>query len=211
MHKYPVIIIGAGGHAKVLADCLIKAGNRVLGFLDNDKNKHDMRILNLPVIGDDEIVNEYSSQSVRLVNGIGSVCAPKLRQEVYQFFSDKGYNFLNIIHPTAILGQAISLGTGVQVMAGSIIQPGTKIQCNTIINTGAIVDHDCEVGAHVHISPGTTLSGNVKIGHRTHIGAGSTIIQGITIGSDCLVGAGAVVVKDVPEGATVIGVPARII
>ena len=120
-----------------------------------------------------------------------------------------GYDFSTVIHPSAVVTSDVILGEGSQGMSGEVIQPGSHIGCNTIINTRASVDHDCIIGDHVHISPGVTLSGGVDIGAGSHIGTGATLIQGISIGCGCLVAAGAVVVKDITDGEMVRGVPAR--
>ncbi len=205
----PVIIIGAGGHAKVLFDCLRLQGVKVLGMLDKEGAENGNS--NLPIIGDDSAISAYPSDTVELVNGLGSVGNMNLRTSIFSKFKNLGYCFRNVIHPSAVIAHDCELGEGVQVLAGAVINTGTKIGANTILNTGAIVDHECIVGSHVHIAPGCTLSGGIHIGDGTHVGTGATIIQGINIGSHALVAAGAVVVKNVPDGKKVMGVPARIV
>jgi len=204
----PVIIIGAGGHARVLFDCLRLKGVNVLGMLD--KEGADNGNADLPIIGDDSAISAYPGDTVELVNGLGSVGNMNLRTGIFSRFKNLGYHFRSVIHPSAIIAHDCELGEGVQVLAGAVINTGTKIGADTIVNTGAIVDHECIVGSHVHIAPGGTLSGGIHIGDGTHIGTGATIIQGINIGSHALVAAGAVVVKNVPDGKKVKGVPARI-
>ena len=165
---------------------------------------------NLPIIGDDSAISAYSNDAVELVNGLGSVGDTALRASIYYKFKKLGYGFRQVIHPVAIIASDCILGEGVQVMAGAVVNTGTKIAENSIINTGAVVDHDCVIGSHVHIAPGATLSGGVQLGDGSHIGTGATVIQGISIGRNALVGAGAVVLKDVPPGAKVVGVPAKV-
>ena len=205
----PVIIIGAGGHARVLFDCLRLQGVNVLGMLD--KAGAENGNFDLPIIGDDSAISEYPSDTVELVNGLGSVGNMNLRTSIFSRFKKLGYRFRSVIHPSAIIAHDCDLGEGVQVFAGAVINTGTKIAADTIVNTGAIVDHECIVGSHVHIAPGCTLSGGIHIGDGTHIGTGATIIQGISIGNRALVAAGSVVVKNVPDGKKVMGVPARIV
>ena len=205
----PVIIIGAGGHARVLFDCLRLQKINVLGLLE--KEGAESGTFNLPVIGDDSAISEYPSDTVELVNGLGSVGNMNLRTGIFSRFKNLGYRFRSVIHPSAIIAHDCELGEGVQVLAGAVINTGTKIAADTIVNTGAIVDHECTVGSHVHIAPGCTLSGGIHIGDGTHIGTGATIIQGVNIGSHALVAAGAVVVNAVPDGKKVMGVPARIV
>ena len=205
----PVIIIGAGGHARVLFDCLRLQGVNVLGMLD--KAGAENGNFALPIIGDDNAISEYPSDTVELVNGLGSVGNMNLRTSIFLRFKKLGYRFRSVIHPSAIIAHDCELGEGVQVFAGAVINTGTKIAADTIVNTGAIVDHECIVGSHVHIAPGCTLSGGIHIGDGTHIGTGTKIIQGISIGNRALVAAGSVVVKNVPDGKKVMGVPARIV
>ena len=208
MSDKPVIIIGAGGHAKVLFDCLRLLGTDVLGILDKCPPPED-GTAELPIVGDDSVIGAYSCDAVELVNGLGSIGDTSLRADIFNKFKNLGYSFRTIIHPTASVAQDCELGEGVQVLAGAVVSTGTKIAADSLINTGAIVDHECNIGRHVHIAPGCTLSGSVHVGERAHIGTGATIIQGITIGEKALVGAGAVVVKAVAAGAKVMGVPAR--
>lgn len=164
----------------------------------------------LPIIGDDSAISAYSNDAVELVNGLGSVGDTALRASIYYKFKKLGYGFRQVIHPAAIIASDCILGEGVQVMAGAVVNTGTKIAEDSIINTGAVVDHDCVIGSHVHIAPGAILSGGVQVGDGSHIGTGATVIQGIKIGANVLIGAGAVVIRNIPNGVTVIGVPARL-
>ena len=204
----PVIIIGAGGHAKVLIDCLQLLGIEVLGALDKNLNKDT--ILQVPVLGDDVMISEYPTKDVELVNGIGSVGNMNLRASVFIKYKKLGYDFRTVIHPSAVIARNCILGEGVQIMAGAIINTDTKINENVIVNTGSVIDHECVIGKHVHIAPGCTLSGNVRVGDKVHVGTGSKIIQGVVVGSNSLIGAGAVVVNEVLSGTKVIGIPARL-
>lgn len=204
----PVIIIGAGGHAKVLADCLRLQRIPVLGALDKSFST-EREPSSLPILGDDSAIDAYPCDSVELVNGLGSVGDTSLRKKIFDRFKQHGYAFRPVIHPSAIIARDCVLEEGVQVMAGAVINTGAKIAANSIINTGAIIDHECDIGRHVHIAPGVTLSGGVRVADGVHIGTGATVIQGIHIGAGALVGAGAVVIKNVDTGAKVVGVPAK--
>ena len=205
----PIIIVGAGGHAKVLMDCLYLNGAEIIGALDKSLSKNSD--LGIPILGDDDAITAYPPDTVELINGIGSVGDTKFRAKLFRKFKKLGYTFSSVVHPSAVLSKSCILSEGVQVMAGAVINTGTRVGADSIINTGAIVDHECIIGSHVHIAPGCTLSGGVQVGDGAHIGTGATIIQGIKIGEHALIGAGAVVVKDVPAGAKVVGIPARII
>lgn len=207
----PIIILGAGGHAKVLIDALQRQSANILGITDPDSKKIGENILGVPVIGDDGAINTYNNDSIKLVNGIGMVTNKTTRQQIFYHFKRQGYSFSSIIHDSAILSFDATLSEGIQIMAGAVIQPGCKIGTNSIINTRASIDHDTIIGAHVHIAPGVTISGGVQIGDGTLVGSGVTIIQGVRIGENTTVAAGAVVIRDVPNGVTVMGVPARVV
>jgi sugar O-acyltransferase (sialic acid O-acetyltransferase NeuD family) len=203
----PVIVLGGGGHAKVLIYMLLAAGRQILGYTDPDETKSP--ILDVKRLGDDDAVFKYLPDDVHLVNGVGSVGSTALRKRIYDRFSAKGYSFAGVIHPTATVASGVQLSDGVQIMAGAILQPGSKIDSNAIVNSGAIIDHDCFMGAHTHIAPGAVLSGCVHVDTGAHIGTGACVIQGVTIGAGSVVGAGAVVINDVPPGFTMVGVPAK--
>jgi UDP-perosamine 4-acetyltransferase len=205
----PVLILGAGGHAKVAIEALLRASIPVLGITDPDASLLGRTVLGIPVVGGDDEVLRHRPDHVFLVNGLGSVGPAARRRELFERFRRAGYGFARVIHPSAIVASDVVVGEGAQVMAGAVIQPGTRIGCNAIVNTRASVDHDCEIGDHAHIAPGAVLSGSVRVGEGAHVGTGASVIQGIRIGAGSVVGAGAAVVRDVPERATVLGVPAR--
>ena len=207
----PVLILGAGGHARVLIDALLASSALIAGIVDPDPMLAGATVLGVPVLGGDEIVCNYSPDEILLVNGLGSIRLPQRRQEVFERFSATGYSFAPVVHPSAVIAADVELAEGVQIMAGAVVQTGCHIGANAIVNTRASVDHDCVIGDHSHIAPGVTLSGGVTVGRSSHIGTGTTIIQGIGIGDSSLVGAGSLVLKDVPSGVTVVGAPARMI
>ncbi|WP_050479716.1 acetyltransferase [Herbaspirillum rhizosphaerae] len=202
-----IIILGAGGHARVLLKAL--AGATVLGLTDPDPAKAGGAIAGIPILGTDDALKAYAVDKVVLVNGIGSVGSNERRRDLFARYKQIGYAFLNVCHPSAVVADDVLLGEGVQIMAGAILQTGCSVGENSIVNTGAVVDHDCGIGRHVHIAPGAVLSGGVEVGDNAHVGAGATVIQGVRIGANSLVGAGAVVVRDVPPGVRVAGVPAK--
>jgi len=207
--ELPVIVIGGGGHAKVLVSTLQLCRRSILGFVD--LNPAAPPLLEIECLGCDTAVLLHAPSDVLLVNGVGSTGSTAIRQDVYDRFTREGYRFATVIHPSAIVALEVHIADGVQVMAGAILQSGTAIGSNAVVNTGAIIDHDCVVGAHAHIAPRAVLNGGVRVGEGAHIGTGACIIQGVSIGAVSIVGAGSVVIKDVPPGETMVGVPAKAI
>jgi UDP-perosamine 4-acetyltransferase len=206
----PLIVLGAGGHAKVLIEALRLAGRRVLFAVDVDAARHGQSVGGVPIRGDDDVVLAHPRGEVLLVHGLGSTRQCEDRGRLFDRMKQHGYGFARVLHPAAILSPSASLAEGAQILAGAVVQTDCVLEANVIVNTNASVDHDCRIGRHSHVGPGVAMSGGVCVGERTHIGVGATIVQGLTIGSGVLVAAGAVVVSDVPDGATVRGVPARI-
>lgn len=205
----PLIILGAGGHSRVLLDIAALRGYSVLGF--SVPHATETEIMGYPVLGTDEDIISRDPSKVLLVNGVGSIASLERRFEVYDRFCKQGFHFATLIHPSAVVAEDAILAEGVQLMAGTVIQPGSSIGENSIVNTKAAIDHDCTIGEHVHICPGVTLSGGVRIGKCSHIGTGAAIIQSLTIGEWSLVGAGSVVLKNVEARQMVVGAPAKVI
>lgn len=205
-NEKPVIILGNGGHASVLTEILLLANREIIGFTCPQEEDNQF---GLKYLGTDGVIDQFDSNEVELVLGLGSVNVSMVREKLFEYYVGKEYSFAKLIHPTSIISKYATIGEGVQLLAGVIIQAFAKISSNTIINSGAIVEHNCILSSHVHIAPRTVLSGNVTIGRGTHIGTGSTVIQGIQIGRKVLVGAGSVVVKNINDEQKVAGVPAR--
>ena len=199
-----VVIIGAGGHAKVIADIIIKSGDEVVGFLDDNIEKDTIVIDNYKVIGKTEDCLKFKEdKELYFIIAIGNNFTRKDIAEKYNL------NYYTAIHPTAIIGMQVQIEKGTVIMANTCINPNTKIGNHCIINTGAIVEHDNLIEDYVHISPNATLCGTVTVGEGIHIGAGSVIKNNITITNNCIIGAGAVVVKNIEESGIYVGVPAK--
>lgn len=205
------IILGAGGHAVVLADALLAKDVRVLGFADSDLTRHGAKLCGLPVLGGDDVLASFDPQSILLVNGLGSLDnrAPSARSRLQQTLTAHGWNFASVIHPDACISRFARVGAGVQVMAGCVVQANACIGDGAIINTRAVIEHDTTVGAWSHVAPGAIVCGHVQLGEFCHIGAGAVIRQGVQLGARCLVGAGAAVVQDRTNNVVLVGVPAR--
>jgi sugar O-acyltransferase (sialic acid O-acetyltransferase NeuD family) len=208
MSKRRCIIVGAGGHARVLIKALRRLDFDIVALVDADPKLKGASVLNAPVLGGEEAL-AGQDRVVLLVNGIGSTGDMTLRREVHRRMSAQGFRFATVLHPAAFCEDDAMLGPGAQIMAGAVVQTGCRIGADTIVNTSASVDHDCIIGAHCHIGPGAVLSGGVEIGEATHVGTGAVIIQGVRIGANCLIAAGSVVVGPVLDHARVGGTPAR--
>ena len=204
MHK-KVIIIGAGGHAKVIADIIEKSGDEVVGFLDDNKEIGTTIINEYKVIGDlnNRFTMAVTKENLEFIIAIGD---NKKREEISH---SPNLKFYTAIHPSAQIGLDVRIEEGTVIMANSCINSSAKIGKHCIINTGAIIEHDNIIEDYVHISPNATLGGTVKIGESTHVGIGSIVKNNITICKNCTIGAGAVVVKNIIEEGTYVGVPAR--
>jgi sugar O-acyltransferase (sialic acid O-acetyltransferase NeuD family) len=202
-----LVMLGAGGHAKVLLDALTSSGVRVYGVVDPVLAETDEFWRGIAVIGNEDELLKIGPAEIVLVNGIGSLPGKSLRQQLFAQFRTAGFSFMSVVHTSALMGSGVVLGEGVQLMAGSIVQADSTIGDNSIVNTGALIDHDCVVGSHVHIAPGVVISGGVKVGNGAHIGTGASIIQGVAIGAGAVIGAGTVVLKDIPDYHKLLGHP----
>ncbi len=202
-----VIIAGAGGHGRVVAWIARAVGtHELVGFVDEAGTGPDERILGLPLLGDVSALGSLRRRGVEAaLLGKGD---NNDRARWAQSLRESGFQLLRIVHPTALVHESAELGDGVVVAAGAIVCPEVHIGQGAIINTGAIVEHNCRVGDFAHVAPGTRMAGRVRVGDFTFIGVGSSIRDNISIGSGVTVGAGSVVVSDVPDGITVVGVPA---
>ena len=195
-----VIIIGGGGHAKVVIDCILCAGDLVVGILD-DALEVGSEVLGLPVLGKVDAWQDYKDH--KFVVAIGN-------NEIRRAISERiNADFYTAIHPTATLSRFATIGAGSVVMPRAVINAGASVGNHCIVNTAAVIEHDCVVGDFAHISPSAALAGNVRIGEGTHIGIGASIRNNITVCPGVTVGAGATVVKNITEKGTYAGVPAR--
>lgn len=202
--KKKLLIIGASGHGKVVADIALKMNNwQSVAFLDDNENiKYSM---DLKVIGKSTDAVKYLKNSDIFV-GVGN---NTIRKKIQMKLEAEGANIPILIHPTSVIGNQVELSSGTVVMAGVVINCCSKIGNGCIINTGTTIDHDNIIEEYVHISPGSHLAGTVKVGKESWLGIGSIVNNNINITSNCRVGSGAVVVKNITETGTYIGVPAR--
>jgi UDP-N-acetylbacillosamine N-acetyltransferase len=205
-----VIIWGAGGHAKVAADILRLSGMEVVGFLDDlSSGRRGQSFFGSVVLGGAEELKSLLDRGVRCAFvGFGN---NRRRVAVGDLLEARGFELAKAIQPAAVVAADVALGAGTMVAAGAIVNPGSRIGKNVIVNTRASIDHDCVAEDGVHVGPGVSVAGGVSLGRCAWLGIGSTIIDKKRVGIDSIVGAGAVVIDDVPDGATVAGVPARVL
>ncbi|RLA94465.1 MAG: hypothetical protein DRG83_19700 [Deltaproteobacteria bacterium] len=205
----PLLIYGASGHAKVIIDIIEREGRyEIKGLIDDNPKKSGENFFGYPIIGGGEILGDATYHDHWILLAIGGNLT---RKKIWDRLRSLGYKFASAIHPSAQIGRDVRIGEGTVVMANVVINPSTRVGRNAIINTGATVDHDCDIGDFVHISPGAHLAGGVSVGELTHDGIGASVIHGVKIGKKAIIGAGAVVISDVPDGVTVVGVPAEAI
>lgn len=201
MHK-KLMIVGASGHGKVIADIAHKNGYDDICFLDDNVRKKECA--GCPVIG-------TSGDAIRFADcdfivGIG---ANTIRKKVQMQLAEQGLKIVSLIHPNAVIADDVVIGSGTVIMAGAVVNPATVIGKGCIINTGATVDHDNIIADFVHISVGGHLAGTVKIGEGTMIGAGAVLSNNVRVCGGTMVGAGTVVIRDIKDCGTYVGVPAR--
>ena len=204
-----IVILGGGGHAKVVISILKKLSDYdIAGYVDPFDHGS---VLGVRCLGGDDVLPRLLNEKrvTNAVLGVGHPEGAALRHALSLRASAVGFAFPAVISPCAIVNECVSIGDGTVVMDGAVINAGTRIGSHCILNTSSSVDHDCEIGDFVHLCPGATLSGGVRVGSDSFIGPGASVIQGMTIGMGCFIGAGAVVVTYCRENGRYMGVPAR--
>lgn len=201
------VILGGGGHARVVIDCLRSAGlYEPVAIVDANTALWNSNVDDVPVAGGDD--------QLPLLRGKGITCfavglGQGPRAKLFKMGLEAGFVPAAVVHPRATVSLRAKVGAGTQIFAAAVINAGAVVGDNVVVNTGAIIEHDCLLADHVHVASGACLAGAVQVEEGAFIGAGSTIRQGLRIGAKAVVGAGAVVTKDVLPGQTVAGVPAR--
>lgn len=199
-----LIIIGASGHGKVVADIAMKMNKwKNIAFLDDNQSLET--IMGIPVIGNSASAVQHTKHSDFFV-AIGN---NSTRERIQEGLLAQGTSIVSLVHPSAIIGTDVNVGIGTAIMAGVVINSSSVVGKGCIINSNSGLDHDNNIGDYVHISPRTHLAGTVKVGKGSWLGIGSVVSNNINICSGCKIGAGAVVVKDITESGTYVGVPVR--
>jgi sugar O-acyltransferase (sialic acid O-acetyltransferase NeuD family) len=203
----PIAIIGYSGHAYVVIDIFHKNHRKVLAYCEPEavpRNRFDLMYL-----GDHQ--NPQTQEKLRDYDFFIAIGDNLIRRKVAESLHSILPPPLNVIHPSAILAESIILFQGIMLGASAVVNPAVELNNGVICNTGSIIEHGCKIGQYAHIAPGAVLCGDVEVGENAFIGAGAVIKQGLKIGKNAIVGAGAVVIRDIPEGAKVVGNPAKII
>ncbi len=211
MENKKIVVLGAGGHAKVILDILTINNWNIVGIVDRTVTSM-LQFEGYPILGDDDALYDiFNSGIYNAAIGIGYIGNNNVRNNIYHRLKAIGYHLPNIVHPTAVIASNVSMGEGNAVFPGSVINSGAMLGNIGIINTNAIVEHEVLLGNNVHIAPGSVILGAVTIMDNSFIGANSTVIQGKRIGQNVIVGAGSTVIHDIEGSVTVAGSPARVI
>ena len=203
-----IIVIGGGGHAKVLISVLKKAGYQIEGYTDTEDKG---LILGIRHLGNDGVLLDIARRQTawKAIIGVGKIDASDARLRLQDQISALGFEIPAVRSPHSVVNEAVTLGAGTVVLDGVVVNSGTEIGRACILNTSSTVEHDCRIGENVHIAPGVTLSGGVTIGDHCMLGTGVNVMQSIKIYEGCLIGAGSTVVKDITTPGTYAGNPAQ--
>lgn len=205
-HK-PLILIGGGGHASVLADILLEQGREIRAIISPENISSRKVFHGITHLTQDSEIECYSPNTVQLVNGIGMLPGCHIRKKVAGHFIALGYEFETVIASSAYVSPFARLGAGAQILPRTIIQTGVNIGDHSIINSGAVIEHDSHIDCYCHIAPNATICGQVTVKQHAFIGANATVIQGVQIGQDAVVGAGVSLTWSLPNKA--IAYPSR--
>ncbi|MFL6230936.1 MAG: acetyltransferase [Pyrinomonadaceae bacterium] len=208
-----VIIIGAGGHAREVAEILRHqasggAGPQAVGFVVDDPENHSREVAGLPVLGEWSWFNGEGREGLAVICAVGS---PKLRRRMAERAASEGLKFASAVSPLAYLSPEARLGAGVMIFPHCFVSAGSSVGEHAVVNVAASVSHDTRVGRYSTLGPGARLAGRVSVGEGAYIGVGASVIERVSVGAWTIVGGGAIVTKDLPEDVTAVGVPARVI
>jgi sugar O-acyltransferase (sialic acid O-acetyltransferase NeuD family) len=196
-----LIVVGAGGHAKVVVATARAAGWTVTAIADDDRARWGEIFADVLISGPTALALDDPDATCVLAIGHNATR--------HRLGTGARCRFATVVHPAAVVHDSVVLGPGTVVFAGAVIQPDTRVGAHGIVNTAASIDHDCAIGAAVHVAPGARLAGTVTLGDEVFVGIGAVLIPGVRVGAGTTIGAGAAVVSDLPAGVIAVGVPAR--
>ena len=208
MKDESVVIIGSGGHAKVVIE-LIRAEGKYQIAGCTGLAGGGFVLDNVPILGTDIVLLAVLARGVK--KAFVAIGDNRLRAGLLVHAKEIGFELINAVSPNAVISPSATLGSGIAIMAGAVINASAHIGDGVIINTNATVDHDCFLGNGTHICPGSALAGNVKTGNESFLGTGTCVVPGVRIGNRAIIGAGSVVIRDIPDDVMAMGVPARIL
>lgn len=195
-----LIIVGAGGHGKVIADNALKNGYTDIFFTDD---RITGKCMGFPIVGTSADIEIFNDGKTDFIIGIGNNAVRK------KIANEYAVNWVSLVHPSAQIAVNVTIGKGTAVMAGAVINACATVGAHCIVNTRAVIEHDDIIDDYVHISPNAALGGTVHIGEQTHVGIGAAVINNTDICNNCVIGAGSVVIRNIEECGTYIGVPSR--
>ena len=201
-----IVIIGAGGHSKVVADAAIRTGFTVVGFLDDHATTAPLPGYDVIGTVPDLVHSPHLHNDMLAIVAIGD---NRTRMQVIEMLELARVRYATVIDPSAVVSRYASIAEGTVILQGAIVNAGTVVGQHAILNTGCTIDHDCKIGSYAHISPGVNLAGGVTVGEGTHLGIGSCVTPGCSVGDWSVVGAGAAVVKNIRANCIAVGVPAK--
>lgn len=203
-----LVIFGAGGHAKVVAEAAQLCGFDILGFVDQSPNRWGAELLGIPVVGDETDLTSFDNEDCRAVVAIGDNAQ---REALVNRLAERNVKFARVIHPSALISPSAELGTGTVVLAGTVVNSMAVLGNHCILNTMSSIDHDCVIEDFVHLSPGVHLAGGCHVGRSAHVGISACVVPHCCIGARSIIGAGAAVTQNIPSDVTAVGVPARVL
>ena len=199
-----IIMLGSGGHATSLLDILRSHNKSISAVFSQTNNESRINFPNSDHFYNDEDICKFNPEEVLIVNGIGAVPQNETRNKVYQKFKSLRFHFLTLISNSSQLAEDVHLGEGVQILNGVIINSGSTIDYQTIVNTGVIIEHGCKIGSNCHLAPGVIVCGDVRIQDKVFIGPGAILSRGIEIGEGSIIGAGSKILKNIKPHTKVI-------
>ncbi len=203
-----ILVIGAGGHGRVVLDCLLETHTWEIGIIEQ-QGFDEKSLPGAELLGTDQDLEDLFEKGYKhAVIGVGCIGDTTVRRRIYAHLKKTGFHLPVIVHPGAIVSKGAKIAEGTVVFPGAVVNSGAAIGPVCIVNTGAIVEHDCRIGGFTHIAPGARLAGNVTLGNDVHVGIGAVVKEGLEISDNVMIGAGAVVLKDIPKGRVVVGNPA---